>query len=61
MAILEAAKSFFFLNLFFSLYRNDVENEKKNVKKYTYSALISSPGRWIGNRISFKDGLIVAD
>ena len=59
----EAAKSFF-LNIFFSLYRNNGENDgekKKNLenvkKKKIYSALISSPGRGAGNKIIFKDGL----
>ena len=59
----EAAKSFFLIH-FFSLYRNDVQNAEKkdnlgNVKKKCiHSALISSPGRWTGNKIIFKGGLI---
>ena len=67
MASREATKSFFSFNIFFPLYRNRVENaggggggNLENVKKKcTYSPLISSPGRWTGNRIIFKGGLIV--
>ena len=56
-----------FFNSFFSLYRNDVENagEKKKSrkceKKCINLALISSPGRWTGNKFIFKGGLATMD
>ena len=50
--------------MFFSLYRNDVENEgggeeSKKCEKTncTHLAHLSSPGRWTGNNIIFKGGL----
>ena len=35
-----------------------IEMVKKCEKKYAYPALKESPGRWTGNKIIFKGGLI---
>ena len=51
----------FFVNILFSLCIEmmwEMLERKENVKKKcTDSALISSPGRWTGNKINFKGGL----
>ena len=59
----------FFFMIFFFRYFFYIVKDKKNTQKkrkkslnlifYSHSALIGSPGRWTGNKVIFKGGLIV--